>query len=103
MSNDRKFAFGKNRIEDVCCPAVAAGVDPDNMAELARRYDEVARDMVDPHGSPTGVIGEHTARSAWTRALMFCVDRYGPDSEYVQRGRKVARELEWEVPEAAQP
>jgi len=102
---DREFAFGKNRVEDTCCPAVTAGADPEEdnvLLEATGHYDMVAREIVDPDGSRKGVIGESDAQRAWKAMLVFYADRYGPDSEYVESGREIAQRLGWDVPEEAQ-
>jgi hypothetical protein len=92
---ERKFAFGKDRIEEddeTCeCPIVAAGLVDDT--KVAPRYNRVAGyfdEQIAGFTGPSGVVDEPEAREAWDQVL----DHF-EDQREEPIAREVANKLGW--------
>ena len=92
---ERKFAYGKDRIEEddeTCeCPIIAAGLVDDT--KVAPRYNRIAgRFDIEVAGltGPSGVVDEAEAREAWEQVLA-----HFKDQREEPIAREVANELGW--------
>jgi len=89
----RLFAFGKNKVNECECPALAAGFDPREQKaaeEVAVEYDGVCELLRTGHDK-YGKIQEKEAKEAWLRAVSGCPK----DSGKRKVGEKVAEKLGW--------
>lgn len=99
----RRFAFGYDTVDAVCCPARAAGYSPsdgDESTTIAEMYDTTAREHEQEYD---GTLSEDEAEAVWKETVEHAARllERGEGSvtgRDVQVGREIADELGWEVP-----
>lgn len=96
-AQNRQFAFGSNKIDNCACPALTAGMHPENnvrypgILEAAEWYDEIISDY---HGVTgfEGIVDENVAKDAWIEMIEQALER---GTFEAQAAIDVAVELSW--------
>jgi hypothetical protein len=89
-----RFAFGANVTDEGCdCPAVVAGMNPEDnkqRADVVKEYDSI---MFERTGVGVGEVPAKEAKNAWNKAIrvMKGID----DERSAEYGEEIADELDW--------
>lgn len=107
----RQFAYGETMVDDVGCPAHAAGLVPGDgdATAVAEEYDERVYELLSPGAPREGLVDEDVAEEAWQQAVgaeaRFLLDKFeagdGLPTPYFhedfEQSLEVADEMGWDV------